>query len=59
MPEGGPYLDQDAGLMQRMAVLANIHGAVEHLRSLYGKEIHSLSPAERRILGWLKELELL
>ena len=55
LPEAGAYMDQDHGLMTRMSALTNIYNAYYHYRNSPGKEIHSLSISERRILRVLKD----
>lgn len=59
LPETGAYYDQDYQLMTRMARLSNIYNAVSRMRNLPGKEIHSLTDGERKILGFLTKLGLL
>ena len=55
LPDAGGYLDQDATLMHRMTIAANVYHVVIHLRSLVGDQIHSLSDPERRIIKVLLE----
>ena len=53
LPDAGGLLDQDYGLITRMRGLGNIYQTVERSKGLYGKEIHSLTTNERRIIKWL------
>jgi hypothetical protein len=49
LPQAGAIYDQDAGLMNRMAAADRVYSFVRHLRSLKGKQIHSLSDSDRRL----------
>jgi len=60
LPADGGVLEQDAGLMARMATLRNTHRLVTKYYSLKGVEINTrLSPSERVALKELDELGLL
>lgn len=59
LPKAGGLFDQDYQLMYRMSVLLNIHHTVTRVRSLKGKEIHRLTDAERKILRYLMDKEIL
>lgn len=59
LPDAGGVLDQDYGLMYRMRSLQNIYRTVSRLRNLKGKDIHSLTDSERRLLRGLRDLGLL
>ncbi len=59
LPDSGAYLDQDYQLMTRITVLLNIYSAYSHYRNSQGKQIHSLSINERRILRYLKDAGIL
>lgn len=41
--------------MYRMGVLDTIHKSVSRMRGMVGKEIHQLTPAERRVIRWLRD----
>ena len=56
LPDAGPLLEQDAGLLGRMTILSNVYEAVSHYRSLHGEEIHRLSAEDGRVLVWLEEI---
>lgn len=55
LPDAGAYLEQDAALMLRMKVLANVHYAYSSYRNAQGAQIHNLSDATRRVLRYLKD----
>ena len=59
LPDAGAYLDQDYELMNRMSVFSNVYGVVSRLRSLQGKDIHSLNEGERKMLRWLMDIKVL
>ena len=52
-------MDQEYGMMIRMAVLSNIYNAYNRYRNAQGKQIHTLSEGERRILRYLKDAGVL
>ena len=49
LPQAGAVYDQDAGLMVRMAAADRVYSFVRRLRSLKGKQIHSLTDGDRRL----------
>ena len=59
LPEAGGVLDQDAGLMDRMAALSNVYNVVDRLRNLQGAQIHNLTTSERRVIKWLRDEDIL
>lgn len=56
LPDTGAYYDQEYSLMLRMTSLANIYSAYSRYKNAQGKQIHSLSEGERRILRTLKDM---
>lgn len=56
LPDAGPLLEQDAGLLNRMTVLGNIYDTVDRVKGLVGKEIHNMRPADGRLLAWLESI---
>lgn len=56
LPDAGPVLEQDAGLMARMSILSSVYDAVQHMRGLKGDEIHKMNPAHGRTIAWLDEI---
>ena len=59
LPDAGGLLDQDAGMMQRIRVLLNVHRVYSRLRNMKGDEIHKLTNSDRRIIGALKKMKLI
>lgn len=55
LPEPGGLMDQDWQTMRRMTALDGVYRVVARVNSLEGKQIHSLTPNERRTLRWLKD----
>lgn len=55
LPEPGGLFEQDAGLLERMAVLGSTYDAVTHMRSLKGPEIHNMNPSAGRVILWLEK----
>lgn len=55
MPEAGGYFDQDAELINQMAVLGNVYDTITRMRSLRGRDIHSLSTSERYLIRQLRD----
>ena len=53
LPDSGGLYAQDFALLQRMSTLENVHRTVSKLRNMQGKQIHSLTVAERRLIRWL------
>lgn len=56
LPDAGPILEQDAGLLSRMSLLSAAYDAVQHMRGLKGDEIHKMNPAHGRTIAWLDEI---
>ena len=56
LPGAGALLEQDAGLMNRMSILGNVHDTVQRVRGLVGKDIHNMRPADGRLMAWLDEM---
>ena len=56
LPDSGAYLDQDYELITRMTALSNIYSVVHKWLNLEGKQVHSLSDSERKILRSLKDM---
>lgn len=54
LPDAGAVFDQDAGLLSRMSILANIYDAVQRYRGLSGDDIHKMRPEDGRLLAWLE-----
>lgn len=59
LPDAGGLYDQDAQTLKRMTVYNNIYKVVMKWRSLKGAEIHSLTDADRKIIGELRKLNIL
>lgn len=59
LPNDGNLLGQDYLTMHRMTTLSNIQNAVVRIKSLKGKQIHTLTDNERMILRYLMDLGLL
>jgi hypothetical protein len=59
LPDDGGMYAQDAYLITRMNILANIYDTVNKLRNSQGKQIHSLTENERKTLRYLVDLGLL
>jgi len=56
LPETGAYMDQDYKTMMLMTACMNTHSVVKRWKGLSGKQIHSLTDGERKILRYLKDL---
>lgn len=56
LPDTGAYLDQDYQLMVRMTALSNINSVISKWKNLQGKDIHSLTDSDRRVLRALKDM---
>jgi hypothetical protein len=52
-------LDQDHMLITQMTAANNIYRTLRRYRGLVGKQIHSLSIPERRLLRTLRDMELI
>jgi hypothetical protein len=59
LPDAGALYQQDAQIMYRMAVCANIYDTLTHLRNATGEQIHNLTDAERRTLRSLIDMGLI
>lgn len=59
LPEAGPMMEQSYRQLTDMAVASNVHRVVSRTRNLVGRQIHSLTDNERRILRTIKEMGLL
>ena len=59
LPDSGAYFDQDYRLMLLMKVLSNVYAAYSRYRNASGRQIHSLTTGERRILRNLKDMGLI
>lgn len=55
LPDAGGLYDQDYSLLHRMNAFTNIYNAVQRIKTLKGKQIHSLSDSERLILRYLMD----
>ena len=53
LPDVGGMLDQDYRLIYEMRTLERIYNVVMRWRNLAGKNIHSLTTNERRLLRYL------
>ena len=51
-------MDQDAGLLSRMAVLSNVYDTVQRVKDLHGDDIHWMTANDGRILSWLDEMDI-
>ena len=58
-PDAGGMLDQDYALITQMTASSNIYRTLKRYRGLRGKEIHSLSVSERRLLRSLMDLDMI
>jgi len=56
LPDSGAYFDQDYVLITRMTASMNVYNVIQRWRNLSGKQIHSLTESERRILRSLKDM---
>lgn len=56
LPDAGPVLEQDAGLLSRMSMLANVYDAVTRVRGLVGDQIHHMRPEDGRLLAALEAM---
>lgn len=59
LPDTGAYLEQDYKLLTRMTALSNMYNAYSRYRNAQGKQIHSLTTSERKILRYLKDIGVL
>ena len=59
LPEQGALYEQEFRTMYRMTACINIHDALSKMRNLSGKQIHTLTESERRILRVLVDNGLL
>jgi hypothetical protein len=59
LPETGAYFDQDYTLIKRMTAFSNIYNLLAKWQTLSGKQVHSLTDGERKILRWLKDLGIM
>lgn len=59
LPDLAGYYDQDYKTMTHMTALMNVHSVVKRWRSLSGKQVHTLTDAERRILRSLKDMGIM
>lgn len=59
LPDDGGLYSQDYITMHLMNTLSAIHNAIIKIKSLKGKQIHSLSDGERSILKMLMDEGLL
>ena len=55
LPEPGGLMEQDAGLLGRMAALGNVYETVQRVRQLKGEQIHNMQPSDGRLLVWLEK----
>lgn len=55
LPEAGGLYAQDYRTLYLMTALSNIYDVVTHVRSLKGKQIHSLTDAHRKLLRFLQD----
>ena len=58
LPEAGALMEQDAGLLSRMAILANVYDTIQRVRGLVGDDIHRMRPDDGRLLTWLDAIEV-
>ena len=58
LPDTGAIMDQDAGLLSRMAVLSNVYDTVQRVKELHGDDIHRMTANDGRILSWLDEMDI-
>ena len=56
LPEPGALLDQDAGLLARMALLGGVYDAVGHMRSLKGDAIRNMRADYSRLLVQIEKM---
>jgi hypothetical protein len=56
LPDVGAYKDQDYQTMVFMTAFMNVHSVVKRWKTLRGKQVHSLTDSERKILRYLKDL---
>lgn len=59
LPDAGAYRDQDYQTMMYMTAFMNVHSVIKRWKSLSGKQIHSLTDGERKVLRYLKDLGLM
>ena len=59
LPEAGGLYVQDYRTIHLMTALSNIYDVVAHVRSLKGKEIHRLTDAQRKLLRYLMDKEVI
>lgn len=55
LPDAGGLLDQDARRMRIMTQLLNVYAVRDKLNNAQGKQIHSLTTSERRLIRWLMD----
>jgi hypothetical protein len=56
LPDAGAYLDQDYCLMVRMTAFSNISSVINKWKNVKGKDIHTLTDSDRRVLRALKDM---
>jgi hypothetical protein len=55
LPDGGGVLDQDAGLMRRLTCCRNIYQVLYRMKHLTGKQIHTMTDNERKLVKALRD----
>lgn len=59
LPESGGVLEQEYAMMHRMGVVSSVYDVLSRMRNYKGKQIHSLSISERRIIKSLRDMKLI
>ena len=59
LPEAGGLYDQDYQTITRATACMNIYAAYMRYRNAQGADIHRLTVSDRKILRYLKDMELL
>lgn len=55
LPDAGGILDQDHFLLKEITASVNVYNLIVRTRNLRGKQIHTLTAAERTVLKYLMD----
>lgn len=58
LPRSGGVNDQSYREMHLMSTLSNVYFTITHYRSLTGNRIHTLTDGQRRVLRYLRDMDI-